>query len=111
MRNDLLPEEGWQVDLAHLEAQIDAGTHYGSNESDVYQKDKHFFDEEETYANGWSWYTARDSTCSTDVDDGTVGADFTETYLESGTMTARKMMKLKSHAGRTGCSSSRSRAA
>ena len=71
--------------------QIDAGTHLGSNESSVMEKDKHFFDEEDVYSQGWSWYTSRYSNCSTDEDDGTVGADFTETYLESGAMTARKM--------------------
>jgi len=71
--------------------QIDAGTRLGKNESDVMEKDKHFFDEDEIYQQGWSWYTSRYSNCSTSVDDGNVGADFTETYLESGSMTARKI--------------------
>jgi len=74
---------------------LDVGTREGgknrTHASSVSIKDKHFFDEESVYQQGWSWYTSKYSNCSTDTDNQIVGADFTETYLESGTMTARKI--------------------
>lgn len=70
---------------------IDSGTLLSSDEDEITMKDKHFFDDDESYAKGWGWYLGHYTNCSSFEDTGIIAADFTETYLESDSMTARRI--------------------
>lgn len=70
---------------------IDSGTILGGDEEEIAMKDKHYFDDDEAYSKGWSWYLGHYTNCSSSEDSGVIAADFTETYLESDSMTARRI--------------------
>jgi len=71
--------------------QFDSGAHLLTGDSQVVAKDKHFFDDQDTYDLGWDWYLGHYSNCSTESASDYVGLDATETYLESDQYTARKI--------------------